>query len=130
MPDANAPDGSEIRFLAGAAEGAERASLVEVRLDAGAISTPVRHLSVEETWYVVAGSGRVWRALEGEERIDAVTPGDSLVIPTGAAFQFEAGSEGLRFTCHTSPPWPGSDEAQSVNEGGLGRAQLAGQDPA
>ena len=124
QPDGLAPDGSEIRFLAGESEGAGRSSLVEVRLAPGSVSKPVRHRAVEETWYFVLGTGRVWRDLAGEERIDNVSPGDSLVIPSGAAFQFEAGADGLRFTCHTSPPWPGEDEALPVSEGGLGPAQL------
>ncbi len=43
-----APDGSEIRLLATAAQGATRASLCEVRLGAGGVSRPVCHGTVEE----------------------------------------------------------------------------------
>jgi mannose-6-phosphate isomerase-like protein (cupin superfamily) len=42
-----------------------------------------------------------------------------LLIPTGWAFQFESGTEELRFLCYTSPPWPGDHEAEAVAEGGL-----------
>ena len=116
MPDAIAPDGSEITFLVG---DARTASLVEVRLPAGETSLPVRHRTVEEIWYFLAGAGRVW--LDGEVR--DVHPGSTVVIPTGRAFQFEcSGDEHLRFLCYTSPPWPGDEEAEPVETGGLGPA--------
>ena len=58
MPaDAIAPDGSEVYFLV---DDAERASLVEVRLAAGLVSRPVRHRTVEESWYVIGGRGKTW----------------------------------------------------------------------
>jgi len=118
MPDAIAPDGSEITFLVG---DARTASLVEVRLPAGQTSSPVRHRTVEEIWYFTAGEGRVWRRPpSGDAAIDEVRPGRTLVIPTGWSFQFQAGpSADLRFLCYTSPPWPGDDEAESVAQGGL-----------
>jgi len=118
-PDDLAPDGSEIYFKVG---DAERASLVEVRLAPGLVSRPVRHRTVEEIWYFVAGRGRVWRRPpggEGETR--EVGPGDALRIPTGWEFQFAAGDAAeLRFACFTSPPWPGPEEAEPVPQGGLG----------
>lgn len=118
MPDAIAPDGSEITFLVG---DARSASLVEVRLPAGETSRPVRHRTVEEIWYFLAGEGRVWRLPpSGVAVIDGVRPGRTLVIPTGWAFQFQAAaSDDLRFLCYTSPPWPGDDEAVPVDQRGL-----------
>ena len=46
------------------------------------------------------------------ERIEALSPGASLTIPLGTAFQFraEAGAP-LSFVAITMPPWPGKDEA-------------------
>jgi mannose-6-phosphate isomerase-like protein (cupin superfamily) len=119
MADAIAPDGSEIYFLVG---DARRASLVEVRLPAGETSKPVRHRSVEEIWYFLAGRGRVWRRPPGgEPAIEEVGPGTVLTIPTGWAFQFQAAPPTeLRFLCYTSPPWPGDQEAEAVEAGGLG----------
>jgi len=118
MPDAIAPDGSEITFLVG---DARTASLVEVRLPAGETSRPVRHRTVEEIWYFTAGEGRVWRRPpSGEAVVDEVRTGSCIVIPTGWAFQFRAAATGdLRFLCYTSPPWPGDDEAEPVAGGGL-----------
>jgi mannose-6-phosphate isomerase-like protein (cupin superfamily) len=118
MPDAIAPDGSEITLLIG---DAERASLVEVRLGAGETSRPVRHRTVEEIWYFLAGEGRVWRRPpHGEPIVVPARPGTVLTIPTGWAFQFQAGRDAeLRFLCYTSPAWPGDEEAVPVEDGGL-----------
>lgn len=112
-PDAAAPDGSEIYFLV---TDANRASLVEVRLQEGGVSRPVRHRSVEEIWYVLAGEGRVWQ--DGQVR--PVGPGSVVVIKTASGFQFAADRGELRFLCFTSPPWPGESEAEALAEGGLG----------
>jgi mannose-6-phosphate isomerase-like protein (cupin superfamily) len=118
MPDAIAPDGSQIYFLVG---DARRASLVEVRLPAGQTSKAVRHRTVEEIWYFLSGEGRVWRQPPGAPgAVEQVARGTVLTIPTGWAFQFQAttGAE-LRFLCYTSPPWPGDQEAEPVSGGGL-----------
>ena len=128
-PDTIAPDGSEIRLLVGVSEGASKSSLVEVTLEPGEVSRPVRHRTVEEAWYVLGGFGRVWRCPpeadpESIPHID-VSPGDALVIPIGWGFQFSAGPDSaLRFLCHTTPPWPGEVEALPVEHGGLGDATI------
>ena len=124
-PDARAPDGSEIRLLTDARHFARRSSAVEVTLAPGQVSRPVYHRTVEETWYILEGRGRVWRCPpEGDAASvtpQAVSPGDALVIPTGWRFQFAAGPDApLRFLCHTTPAWPGEDEAVAVEGGGLG----------
>ena len=123
-PDVITPDGSEIRLLETGAHGATRASVCAVRLAPGAVSRPVSHRSVEEIWYVLAreGRGQVWRCPQESEAdpID-VGPGDTLVVPTGWRFQFRAAPDSvLRFLCFTPPPWPGPDEAQPAEPGGLG----------
>ncbi len=118
-----APDGSEVRLLLTEDNSATRCSVVEVSIRPGATSRPVRHRSVEEAWYVVAGAGEVWRLPPGvaPDAVEplAVAPGDALVIPTGWAFQFRALPDAaLRFICVTMPPWPGMDEAMEASEGG------------
>ena len=125
QPDVHAPDGSEIRLLTDGRHGASKSSMVEVALPAGQVSRPVYHRTVEETWYILEGRGQVWRCPPGTDTASVapqdVAPGDALVIPTGWRFQFAAGPNGaLRFLCHTTPPWPGEDEAVSVETGGLG----------
>ena len=127
QPDVYAADGSEIRLLTDGRHGASKSSMVEVALPAGQVSRPVYHHAVEETWYILEGRGRVWRCPPGTDTASVapqgVSPGDALVIPTGWRFQFAAGPDGaLRFLCHTTPPWPGEDEAVAVvvETGGLG----------
>ena len=125
-----APDGSAVHLLLDHQHGATQCSVVEVVLPAGAVSRPVRHRTVEEVWYVLAGAGAVWRCPPDVDPQDApavaVAPGDALVIPTGWAFQFraDAGAD-LRFLCVTMPPWPGMDEAEPAPQpGGLGAPTL------
>ena len=125
-PDVFAPDGSEIRLLIDGRHSARGASMVEVTLPAGQISRPVFHRSVEEVWYILEGTGQVWRCPpEVPESNEApslsVREGDSLVIPTGWYFQFSADeATDLKFLCVTMPPWPGDAEAQPAPFGGLG----------
>ena len=124
-PDAAAPDGSEIRSLIGESHAARKASLVEVTLPAGQISKPVYHRTVEEIWYILEGTGQVWRcpptSAQGKVPPVPVSPGDALTIPTGWRYQFSADADApLRFLCYTCPPWPGPDEAQPAEAGGLG----------
>ena len=125
QPDVFAPDGSEIRLLADVQNGASKSTLVEVALPAGQVSRPVYHRTVEETWYILEGRGRVWRCPPYADAASVppqdVSPGDALVIPTGWRFQFSASPDvPLRFLCHTTPPWPGEDEAVAAEVGGLG----------
>ncbi len=128
-PDAAAPDRSQVRFLIDRRHGAGRASMVHVTLAAGQVSRPVWHRTVEEIWYVLEGRGQVWRCPPGAAVELAppvsVAPGDALVIPTGWRFQFAAAQDApLRFLCYTSPPWPGPEEAQQAERGGLGPPRL------
>ena len=128
-PDTTAPDGSEVRLLVDDRHWATKASLVEVTLPAGQVSRPVWHRTVEEVWYVLEGRGRVWRCAPEVDPASvapvAVGPGDALAIPTTWRFQFSADAGGpLRFLCYTAPPWPGEDEAQTADYGGLGEATV------
>lgn len=110
-PDVMAPDGSEVRILAGTARG----SMAQFTLPPGAVSKAVAHRSVEELWLVMAGTGRMWRKLGSTEEVVALAPGVSLDIPVGAHFQFRNDGEGpLHCVGVTMPPWPGMDEAYAV----------------
>jgi mannose-6-phosphate isomerase-like protein (cupin superfamily) len=124
LPDAVAPDGSEVYFRV---LDASRASLVEIVLRPGGISRPVSHRTVEEVWYFLEGSGEVWLRSpdRASEQTRAVARGDVVVIPTGWDFQFHADLGGaLRFLCFTVPKWPGADEAAAVPDGGLGEPNV------
>ena len=107
-----APDGSEIRLLL----SSRRGGLAHCTLPPGAISSPVRHQTVEEIWYFVEGYGEVWRGRGGEDDVVPVHAGVSLFIPPGTAFQFRNTGDGpLRFLIVTMPEWPGPEEAQPAD---------------
>jgi mannose-6-phosphate isomerase-like protein (cupin superfamily) len=110
-PDTTALDGTAVRLLLSLRGG----SMAHFELPAGATSHAVTHRTVEEIWFVISGRGSIWRRQDGVERIDALSPGASLTIPFGTAFQFraEAGAP-LAFVAITMPPWPGMDEALPV----------------
>jgi mannose-6-phosphate isomerase-like protein (cupin superfamily) len=106
--DGIAPDGTALRLLVALKDG----SMAHFELPAGAVSYAVRHRTVEELWYVVAGRGLLWRRLGEAESVETLEPGVAATIPLGAAFQFRADAEGpLAFVAVTMPPWPGMDEA-------------------
>lgn len=107
-----APDGSDVRVLLSLAGG----SMAHFSLPAGGISRAVRHRTVEEIWYVVAGSGEMWRRQGDDEAIVALVPGICLTIPVGTAFQFRAAAgTALQAVAITLPPWPGEGEAVFVD---------------
>jgi len=110
-----APDGSEIRLLS----GADRGSLAHCTLHPGRGSSPVRHRTVYEIWYVVAGHGELWRSdPEDGESLVPLWPGVSADIPTGVAFQFRSTGIGpLQLVLLTMPRWPGPDEAVAAGPG-------------
>lgn len=107
-PDAIAPDGSEVRILC----ATERGSMAHFRLPPGGVARPVAHRTVEEIWFVVAGTGRLWRRFGEAAEVTALEPGVSAPLPAGAAFQFRNDGEGpLEIVAVTMPPWPGMAEA-------------------
>ncbi len=107
-----APDGSEIRLLV----TGSRANLSHCVLPAGAVSAAICHRTVEELWYILEGTGEVWRSRDQKKRIDQVMAGDSIRIPVGVSFQFKAFDSGpLKILLATMPPWPGAKEATPMN---------------
>jgi mannose-6-phosphate isomerase-like protein (cupin superfamily) len=110
-PDVQAPDGSDVRVLAGLVGG----GMAHFELAAGETSTAVAHRTVEELWFVVSGRGEMWRSREGIEETVPLAPGVSLAIPLGTHFQFRATGPGpLAAVAVTMPPWPGEGEAYAV----------------
>ncbi len=109
--DVIAPDGSQVRILLSLTGG----SMAHFLLPAGQVSRAVRHRTVEEIWYVVSGSGEMWRSAGTTQHIHRMTPGTCLTIPVGVAFQFRASDhEPLAAVAVTMPPWPGENEAEMV----------------
>ncbi|MBV9359307.1 MAG: cupin domain-containing protein [Chloroflexi bacterium] len=89
--------------------------MVHCTLPRDAVTLPVRHRTVEEVWYVLSGTGQLWRGDDEQEEIADLVPGLALTIPLGTRFQFRCTSEeSLVVLIATSPPWPGPDEAVPV----------------
>lgn len=110
-PTVLAPDGSEVRVLAGVVHG----SMAHFHLPPGQVAKAVTHRTVEEIWFVVAGRGEMWRKQGDREEVIALEPGVSLTIPLGTHFQFRAGeNDGVSAVGVTMPSWPGPDEAVFV----------------
>jgi mannose-6-phosphate isomerase-like protein (cupin superfamily) len=57
VPDAVAPDGSDVRVLLRLGRG----SMAHFELAPGRVSRAVAHRAVEELWYILAGQGQLWR---------------------------------------------------------------------
>lgn len=110
-----APDGSRVDILATCARG----SMARFSLEPGLVSKAVRHRTVEELWFIMAGQGEMWRSTETSggvrEEIVTLAPGVSLSILAGTSFQFRTlSSEPLQAIGVTMPPWPGTEEAEFV----------------
>jgi mannose-6-phosphate isomerase-like protein (cupin superfamily) len=110
-PTVTAPDGSDVRVLLGLRAG----GMAHFQLAPGRVSVAVTHRTVEEIWYVVRGSGQMWRKQGKREETVDLEPGVCLTIPLGTHFQFRASESGpLAAVGITMPPWPGEDEATVV----------------
>ncbi len=109
-PTVLAPDGSEVRVLLARPGG----SMAHFRLRPGQIARAVRHRTVDEIWFVLAGHGALWRGQGGRTETVALAPGVCATIPAGTVFQFRAFDEDLEIAAVTMPPWPGEDEAVIV----------------
>jgi len=84
-------------------------------LPAGKISIAVAHRSVEEVWCFTSGQGQIWRKKNSAEDIVEIRPGLSISIDVGTHFQFRNdGTEPLTAIGTTMPPWPGMNEAYTV----------------
>jgi mannose-6-phosphate isomerase-like protein (cupin superfamily) len=81
----------------------------------GQVNRATVHATVSEFWHVLSGHGEIWRRDESGEDVTVLTPGVSIDIPVGTAFQYRCtGAEALRFLCITMPPWPGNAEATHI----------------
>ncbi|MFE7837066.1 cupin domain-containing protein [Streptomyces sp. NPDC057474] len=117
------PDGSLVRPLGVRPEAANA-----VRTYAESSFTGHVHRGVQEIWYVVSGSGELWRSLHGKDDRTDLEPGVCVTIPVGTSFQSRAESDGLqivatRWTARWRPVspsrrcsrnWPGSSRLMAT----------------
>ena len=110
-PTTVAPDGSDVRVLLSLDGG----SMAHFTLAPGRTTVAVRHRTVEELWYVLAGRGELWRQADREATLVPVEPGVCVTIPVGTGFQFRAfGEEPLEIVAVTMPPWPEDGTAEAI----------------
>ncbi len=97
------PNGETIHELVGARTGSVQShSVAKITLASGKASLKHYHPVAEETYYILAGQGRV--QLDGEAQ--AVKAGDTVYIPAKAVHQIvNAASEPLVFLAVCAPAW-------------------------
>lgn len=112
-----APDGSLVHELPRLTSG-PGGGMALCTLAAGAVSRPIRHRTVDEVWFVLAGHAEFWRAVGTRDDLRTLGPEDSARIIAGTTFQFRtAGATPFRALMLTVPAWPGDDEAVAVRRG-------------
>lgn len=110
-PDAVSPAGAHIRFIMDGTTG----NMIHSTVPANQINRATIHETVSEFWYILEGRGEIWRNDGQEEKVTTLTPGVSIDIPVGTAFQYRNVSRAdLKFICITMPPWPGDAEASHL----------------
>ena len=110
-PTEVAPDGFDVRGIMRLDAG----QLARFELRAGQVTRAIAHRTVDEIWFIVSGTGTVWRKQGAREEVTALEPGLCLTIPLGTHFQFRADADRpLAAIAVTMPPWPGDDEAVPV----------------
>ena len=111
LPDAVAPDGSDVRVLLGLKGG----GLAHFELSPLTTSVAVCHRTVDEIWFVLSGRGEMWRKWGEQDDIVTLEAGICVAIPAGTQFQFRSlSTEPLAVIGVTMPPWPGAHEAFTV----------------
>lgn len=81
-------DGTTVTGYAAPSRGSRSISLWRIELAPGA-SSPVHRLNVEEVF--LGTGGRAVASIDGTQY--AVSPGDCLILPSGAAFSITAGED-------------------------------------
>ena len=96
-----------------------KGGLAHCTLAPGQISAPVRHRSVAEIWFTLAGRGTLWRRdEEGKESLTELYYGVEIEITKRTAFQFRStGDLDLEVLLLTIPKWQGPAEAEPITPG-------------
>jgi mannose-6-phosphate isomerase-like protein (cupin superfamily) len=97
------PHGEIVReYFGEAAGGAAQHSLAHITLPPGTTSRKHYHPTVEESYFILAGEGRM--TVDSESRI--IKPGDAISIPVNAVHQiFNDTNAPLTFLAICAPSW-------------------------
>ena len=110
-PEASSPAGADIRYLVDGRTG----NMIHSTVPPHQVNRATVHATVSEFWYVLEGRGELWRYDGVQSCTTVLTPGTSIDIPVGTAFQYRNTSDvDLKFICIAMPPWPGEAEATYV----------------
>lgn len=110
-PDAKSPAGADIRFIMDGATG----NMIHSTVKPNQINRATIHATVSEFWYILDGTGEIWRKDETGEKVTRLEAGTSIDIPVGTGFQYRCvGDANLKFICISMPPWPGDHEATYI----------------
>ena len=111
-PDGRSPAGASIRYLMGGPTG----TMIHSTLVLHQTTRACVHATVSEFWFVLEGRGELWRDDSVDSAVTPLTPGTSIDIPVGTAFQYRnVSDQDLKFICIAMPPWPGEAEAKYVD---------------
>ena len=111
-PDAKSPAGADICYLMDGPTG----NMIQSTVPPGLTGRAVVLATVNEFWFVLEGHGEIWRDDSVDSAVTQLTPGTSIDIPVGTAFQYRnVSDQDLKFICIAMPPWPGDAEAKYVD---------------
>jgi mannose-6-phosphate isomerase-like protein (cupin superfamily) len=95
--------------------GGTTGDMIHSTVPPGQVNRATVHATVSEFWFVLSGQGQIWRRDGSDEATTDLTPGVSIDIPVGTAFQYRCdGADPLQFICVTMPPWAGDHEATLI----------------
>jgi mannose-6-phosphate isomerase-like protein (cupin superfamily) len=101
-----APDGSRVRELMQAGDGATNQSLAQATVPAGGATTEHLHHRSEEIYRFLSGAGRMRL---GDDEFEVVA-GDTVLIAPGTAHKlWNTGPEPLVLMCCCAPPYRDDD---------------------
>ena len=83
-PDAKSPAGADIRFLMASQTG----NMIHSTVPPRQTNRATVHATVSEFWFVLEGRGEIWRDDRVDSAVTQLTPGTSIDIPVGTAFQY------------------------------------------
>jgi len=79
-------DGLEVRALCSMSGG----SMAHFVLPMARVSLPCKHGNFSEIWFVLTGTGKLWRSYESSSAITTLKPGMSFSLTPHTTFQIQA----------------------------------------